>query len=296
MKNISDEQIIDELQSRFEEKDRLLSEQKHFLTELRSVNEKLLASERQKSLFLSNIKNEVNNPMTAILGLLKQNISGKVSDAKAMQNSRLIYQEASVLNFQLQNIFTAAELEAGESSLELSNFSFKSVLDDAIFNLSDESSTGNVYTLVDPIDDDLLYSDRGKVYLIVSNLLSNAYKFGQGKQVEVTIKSAGEDHLEISILDHGNGISKSNLQKVYDRFSQLETGTTKSYNGHGLGLAVVNPLTELLEGQLAIISEEGKGTEVVITLPKKITNGSQQVFDDEDGQLFMVDDNNEELF
>ena len=120
MKNrLTDKEILSELKRRFDENDTMLKEERKLIAELNVVNNKLLASEHLKSNFLSNIRNEINNPIASILELAKNIYEGQIDLDSMKKFGALIYSEAFDLDFQLRNVFLSAEIEAGESPLSV---------------------------------------------------------------------------------------------------------------------------------------------------------------------------------
>src|SRR5690606_27460345 len=117
MENLSNLQLLSELKKRLTDSENTIAEQRQLVHELSELNKKLEKSEEMKSQFLSNIKNEINNPLASILALSK-NIIAKYTglDPEAQKSLKHIYNEAHSLDFQLSNIILAAELEAGQSS------------------------------------------------------------------------------------------------------------------------------------------------------------------------------------
>ncbi|SHK50368.1 histidine kinase [Reichenbachiella agariperforans] len=296
MTQLSDEQLLEELKARFAEKNELLQEQKRFMADLKVVNDKLLQSERLKSQFLSNIKNEINNPMTSIMGLLRLNLSGHLSPEAWVKNTKLVYQEASALNFQLRNLFMAAELEAGDAQLELGQFTCVEVIGEAIAMVQNQLNDCQVTCRVDADVNEILYSDRNKVLMILSNLISNAHKFSDPEtgEIEIELSRNAEDHLVFVIRDNGVGISDADRATIYDRFNQLEGGTTKTYGGHGLGLSIVHALVDMLDGTMQIDSALGEGTVATVRLSSVTSEGNLSLFDEDDFELFS--DSSEESF
>ena len=102
---LTDKELLKELEQRFFQRDEMIKEQKNLLDDLEKVNKKLVESEQLKSHFLSNIKNEINNPITSMLGLLKMVIQHPQNQEKNVSLTKLVYKEAFMLNFHLQNIF-----------------------------------------------------------------------------------------------------------------------------------------------------------------------------------------------
>lgn len=291
MSKLSDEQLLEELQQRIEEKNQLLAEQKQFVSDLKTVNDKLLQSEKLKSQFLSNIKNEINNPMTSILGLLKVNLAKADQQDSILKNTQLIFREAATLNFQLQNIFMAAELEAGEAQLQIGSFSYTEVMQEAL-DLVQHQVSEKISCMISGDENLQLRSDRHKVLVILANLISNAHKFRKTDDEEINIEllEQGDDY-KVSVLDQGVGISDDDRANIYDRFNQLEIGTTKNYGGHGLGLSIVHSLVDLLDGSMKIESSTDSGTRVDIMLPKENQSSATKLFEDEGFDLFFEDEN-----
>ena len=291
MSKLSDEQLLAELQQRIEEKNQLLKEQKQFVSDLKTVNDKLLQSEKLKSQFLSNIKNEINNPMTSILGLLKLNLSKSDDQAQVVKNTQMIFREASALNFQLQNIFMAADLEGGEVQLQLGSFSCKNLAEDALHMIESQSQE-SINCEIEGDENLHIKSDRHKALLIIANLISNAHKF-RGKEdpsIKISIKQK-EEQIAIVVKDNGVGISDEDRANIYDRFNQLEIGTTKNYGGHGLGLSIVHALVDLLEGNMKIDTKLDQGTSVEISLPLECESSATSLFEDEGFDLFFEEEN-----
>lgn len=260
---------------------------------LEVVNHKLAKSEKLKSDFLSNIKNEINNPLTSILGLLNQ-ISAKPEKLEqTSKNASLIYNEVYALNFQMKNIFNAAEIEAGQSFPELSNLNIKHFIEDLIESFSPLSAKKGIKFLLNSEITDSFVTDREKLEVILSNLIANAIKFSDNdSDVIISVKNDEKANLCLSIQDFGVGIEGADLDDIYDRFKQLDTGTRKEFGGHGLGLSIVHSLVEILDGTLRLESKKEEGAFFEIILPLNlsgdIADADDEVFFDSDleGEVF----------
>ena len=114
MQNISDQHLLDELKNRFDRNQEVMKEQHELLAQLERINARLVQSEQVQSGFLSNIRNEINNPLTSIIGLSRDMTNSQADRDQLVKSAQLIFAESFVLQFQLQNIFVAAELEAGQ--------------------------------------------------------------------------------------------------------------------------------------------------------------------------------------
>ena len=258
------------------------------------VNSKLLKSEELKSDFLSNIKNEINNPMTSILGLLNQIVTTPYDAEQTATSAGLIYTEMYALNFQIRNIFNAAEIEAGQSFPELSNVNVHALIEELVHSFKHLAEKKNIEFSLTLEAEEYFVSDYEKLEIVLANLISNAIKFShENAQIAIKTSTNGDAKLKIVVQDFGVGIETKNLGQIYDRFRQLDTGTRKEFGGHGLGLSIVHSLIYILEGTLDMKSTYNQGTLFEIALPlKKVEEDGLQ----EDEILFTNDNAEGEVF
>jgi signal transduction histidine kinase len=292
----TDDELIEELSSRFARSRKAFSDLSVVNRKLLEMNERLERSESLKSNFLSNIRNEINNPLNAIMGLAGQlAITGSGNEEVAALSS-LIGAEANHLDFQLRNIFMAAELEAGEASPRCVKLHIASALRDLVDSFCHSAAKKNVtldFVMTEHVDHSIVVVDFEKIQVVVSNLLANAIEYSsEGGTVEVSFSVGGNGDLHISVQDHGIGIALEDQQSIFDRFVQLDAGTTRSHLGHGLGLSITKALVDLMQGHIGLISAPGEGTRINITIPPC------SIMDDEDsfaeaGNLFLFDDMSE---
>mgnify|MGYP001799441856 CR=1 FL=1 len=266
--------------------------------ELRVVNNKLLNAEKVQSDFLSNIKNEINNPLTSIMGLLKVVTQKPEDQAENAEITKMIYREVHNLNFQMRNILTAAEIEAGQASPNVSNFEVNELIHEVAQSFIDIELAKKEDFGMKLSELGSFQTDKEKVAIILSNLLSNALKFNAaGRKVVIDTRGSDADKLVLVVQDFGVGINKADLNTIFDRFRQLDSGTEKAFGGHGLGLSVVHALVSMLNGEFEVDSHEGEGTVFRIAIPSVISDDSQSVFyDDDEGILFGTDEEAEETF
>jgi signal transduction histidine kinase len=296
MSKLTDEELIEELRNRFRMNREAVEEFQTLNKELRVVNKKLEESESLKSHFISNITNEIINPFTSILGLAKHILSVKKEDwKKVISMVALIHSEAFNLDFQLRNIFVAAKIEAGEIYPEILNVDIKilsnNVVESFRFEAKKKGIELNFIFNVKSPEGKVFYfkTDPEKLKLILSNLLSNAIKFSFEKlTIDVTIWE--EDRvLKVSVEDYGTGISEDNQKKIFDRFKRLDSGINSINRGHGLGLSINKAILDLLNGNIEIESEIGRGSKFTISIPEAksdiagfSTDGNDFLFDEEE--------------
>ncbi|MBS3771372.1 MAG: HAMP domain-containing histidine kinase, partial [Bacteroidales bacterium] len=253
-----------------------------------------------------NITNEIINPFSSIMGLAKNIMSLEEPDWKQVKSMvSMIYYEAFNLDFQLRNIFVAARLEAGEIYPEVLNVDVRKLLESVIdafkyeldkknmkveFNCNVKPSKGVVY---------YFKTDPEKVKLIISNLLSNAVKYSYEDSNVVVKTWESDEKLFISVKDYGTGISKENQEIIFDRFKKLDSGINSVYRGHGLGLSINKALIDLLNGDINIQTEKGKGSEFIISIPEMQNNISGFAFDDNEtffGKEDFIQEGDDEVF
>ena len=270
--DITDELLLEELKKRFEHKRKAIEELQGITQELESVNNKLKSSEALKSHFIANINNEIVNPFASVLGLSRSIMLVKENDWERVQRlAKLIFTEAFQLDFQLKNIFVAAEIEAGNIRPQYSNVCIKQVIEGIFVDMKSDLDAKHLTTVfrsnLTNENGDAIYfkTDPEKFKIIVANLVSNAIKFSKGAEIEVEAFLDGSK-LTLSVKDYGIGISESNQKIIFDRFTRLDTGINSLNRGHGLGLSIVKALLEIFEGEIKIESKRGEGTTFIIVL------------------------------
>lgn len=265
---ITDEMLIEELKVRFAEKKESLSKLQKLTNELKEVNLKLSESEALKSHFISNITNEMVNPFTSIVVLSKNILSIKEGDwDRVKRMAGLIHSEAFNLDFQLKNIFAAAEIEAGELFMEVSNVKVD-LLVEALVDLYKTETAKKKLVIEFKKDENFAFkTDPEKLKLILTNLVDNAIKFSKNNKIIIE-RYVEDGKLYISVQDFGIGISEHNKEIIFDRFRRLDTGINSINRGHGLGLSINKALVEFLDGDIKLDSKRGQGTKFTIVIPE----------------------------
>jgi signal transduction histidine kinase len=294
---LTDQELLIELKNRLDAHHQMLEEQRSLLSQLHAVNEKLLASEKLKSGFLSNIRNEINNPIASVMELSRQMANDELSAEKIQKYAGLIHSEAFSLSFQLQNIFYSADVEAGTTMPQGSSTLISHIIENVMGNFKALADKKQVkITFSNQLPDAFTFNtDSEKLYLILSNLISNAIQFSKEESDVVITAAEKNGKLILSIADNGMGISKEDQPRIYDRFSQLDQGVRKNHGGHGLGLSLVKSLIDLLEGEISLRSELGKGSEFTISIPPVLAIAENEMFSS-DGNDFLFGSNDQMTF
>lgn len=275
-----------------------LTEQTSVFKELKNVNDRLVASEKLKSNFLSNIRNEINNPLAAILELSKNISEDSLSIEQIKKFSKIIHSEIFNLDFQLRNIFVSAEIESGELGISVVSVNVSKVIQNVINSFQHLINKKNliIFSVNGISENSFFYTDAEKLHLIISNLISNAIQFST-EDGTIEINSSMENGLlKVFVKDNGVGISDDNRKLMFDRFRQGQEGSTKNFAGHGLGLSVCNSLLEIIDGKLIVDSELYKGSSFAILLKEASKNTPFEGTYSDDGNDFLFEDNNSAIF
>ena len=293
MSPIKDIELIKALQERFDEKNKALEELHKLTKELQNVNKKLSKSEELKTHFISNITNEIVNPFASILGISQSLKSVEQGNWDQLRNmASLIHEEAFSLDFQLKNIFAAAQLEAGEAMPNYDVVQIKPMVERVLDNFKHEAQKRGIEFELECVNCNDFITDPEKLSLVISNLVSNAVKFSS-KEGTVHVKLQKTDQnleLELVVTDQGIGISTENQTIIFDRFERLDTGINSINRGHGLGLSINKAVIELLDGTIEVKSEIGKGASFKVKLPKPAENCIVGGFTSDADELFFGDD------
>jgi signal transduction histidine kinase len=297
----SREELLQELQKQVLQNRRALDELKVLTGKLETVNRMLEESEAAKSEFISTMRNEMINPLTAIMGLARRLVDEKALDTGQKGHfASLIYAEAFDFDLQLRNIFAAAEIEAGDVSLDTSRVQAHSLLEGVLVLFQHKVDEKGLQVMIDRDASRKgsagghFLTDSGKLQLILTNLISNAIKFSHPRgRVELNI-SQDKRLLRFSARDHGIGITNGHQEEVFDRFKQLDSGPRKCFRGQGLGLCVTKALVEILKGKIFLSSQKNKGSIFTVEIPKSAVFPPEQAVAEHGNTFIFADDTSDE--
>jgi signal transduction histidine kinase len=291
MSGLSDGDLLKQLSERIDEKNRALFDLRMTTRRLEEVNGKLIESEALKGHFLSNIRNEINNPLAAILAMAGEIAGGIARDPADCRTLAVAIQaEAFSLDFQLRNIFRAAEIEAGEALPIPARVDVPALVAETARSWAPLAAGRGIEVRVAcsaaPGLAAHFTTDPAMLQQVLANLLSNALKFSDGKGAVRVAVHRGAGELRLEVEDDGIGIDAADHAAIFERFRQLETGLTKGYPGEGLGLVVVKALLELLGGSIAVDSAPGRGSRFTALIPEARDAGAENVFADAGNEFF----------
>jgi len=296
MDGMNDAELLAELAKRFRDTSKALHDMRVMNEKIEKLNIKLAESEKLKSNFLSNIRNEINNPLTAILNMAGQLALPQKDEQSRQLMARMIHDEAFDLDFQLRNIFMAAEIEAGEAAVVRAQVDVASLVSRVIASFQQKAREKGVAVDFARSGDQigeaslLFPTDPEKLRLVVANLLANAIEHSPAGSRVRTEAGRSSGSLRLSVADEGMGIPEGDRERLFERFHQLDQGTTKRHRGHGLGLSITKAIVELLGGKVMVSQPESGGSLFLVVVPEAPGGGSD-VFSG-DGNEFLFEGGN----
>jgi len=260
--------------------------------ELRQTNEELFyakekaeESDRLKSSFLLNMSHEVRTPMNSINGFSKLLASPNLSDEKRKNFTSFIINSSKQLQSIVDDILTISALETKQEIVRNETVSINSMLAELIAIFKIQAHNKQISLFVKPQLTDKqseIYIDKAKLKQIFTNLIGNAIKFTHrglvefGYRILETHGHASLPELQFYVKDTGIGIKPEMHSLIFDRFVQVETGTTRQYGGNGLGLTISKGFVELLGGKIWVESEFDKGSTFYFNMPYNPVNVSDK--------------------
>ena len=248
------------------------------LRPIKVAMDKLKAAEeanRAKTSFLSTISHEIRTPLNAILGITEIHLMDNSIDPKLREDFEKIYASSDVLLSIINDILDLSKIEAGKLSIMERKYEIASFIGDTIqlniFRL--ESKPIEFVLNVDKNTPTHALGDELRVKQILSNLLSNAFKYTESGKITLDIRmremSECDDKLELEIRveDTGLGMTKQQIEKLFEEFSRFNE-TESSPEGSGLGMSITQNLVSIMGGKLTVESEAGKGSVFTVTLPQ----------------------------
>ncbi|MFH1497260.1 MAG: ATP-binding protein, partial [Verrucomicrobiota bacterium] len=244
--------------------------------ELEAATARANEASRAKSDFLANMSHEIRTPLNGIIASseLLQNAD---LPPDATEHSRLIAESGELLLKLLGDILDFSKIEAGKLALDTHPFALAPLVRDTIDLLAPRAEQVAVQLDAQLAPDlpEFLQADSFRLRQILLNLLSNAIKFtpeGGGVQLTVTVDNPATNpvNLRFAVRDTGIGMTRETQDRLFQRFTQADSSTTRRYGGSGLGLAITSRLTALMGGDLSAESTPGEGSVFTCILPLRV--------------------------
>ncbi|GGK54013.1 MULTISPECIES: PAS domain-containing hybrid sensor histidine kinase/response regulator [Flavobacteriaceae] len=259
-----------------------ITKEKQTEIELIEAKEQAEQSDRLKSAFLANMSHEIRTPMNGILGFAELLKSPELTGENQQKYISIIEKSGERMLNIINDIVNISKIESGLVNIHLEETSFNEQAAFIYTFFKPEAESKGLQFLLkneNHLSDIQIYTDREKVYAILTNLVKNAIKYTENGTIELSYYKK-DNFLEFYVKDSGIGIPKDRQEAIFERFIQADITDKMAKQGAGLGLSITKAYVEMLGGQLWLESEEGKGSIFYFTLPyqtKTITEETKKI-------------------
>ncbi|NNM58741.1 MAG: response regulator [Legionellales bacterium] len=248
----------------------VLDSARRSLEEINEKNEKLATLDKMKSTFLANVSHELRTPLTLIMGpleILLKDVSLSLPPVH-MESLRRIQRNAARLFMLVSQILDFSKIEAGKYELHIEVLDLNKVVGTLVDDAQGLAISNKVTLKFIPDNKlDAIWLDKNSIEKIIGNLLINAIKYTQeGGHIEVRLEK-NKQAVMLQVKDTGVGIPPEQLPRLFERFHQADSSSTRKHEGTGIGLALVSELVKLMDGHITVNSELGKGSQFIVSLP-----------------------------
>lgn len=248
-----------------------ITERKRLENQLSQSILKAEESDKLKSSFLSNLSHEVRTPLNGIMGFANLLISDGISDDERREYGEFVESSGNQLMLMMDNIIKMSTIESGNLTVKHASFSVSELLLDVESFYFDEAAKKQLRIFIECHCELRIINDKKRIRQVLDNLVRNAIKFTSDGQITLRAE-CNKNMLLLSVEDTGIGIAAQDQDKIFDRFRQIDSYSTREFEGTGLGLAVSKEIVTLLGGEIWVESSIGKGSKFIVTIPNIYEN------------------------
>jgi signal transduction histidine kinase len=237
------------------------------LRDLETERDRAESANVAKSHFLANMSHEIRTPLNGVLGMAQVLARSDLSPADH-EKVRVIRASGETLLGLLNDLLDLSKIEAGRMEIEAHDFDLETEVETATRSFGALAQQKDVSFLVDvqPAARGVWRGDAGRIRQVLANPASNAVKFTDDGEVRMVVRRTAEG-VACTVSDTGVGIARDRLDRLFQRFSQVDSSATRRFGGTGLGLAISRELAELMGGRVTATSVEGRGSAFTVELP-----------------------------
>ena len=236
--------------------------------ELHKAKQKTEEIARLKTQFMSTVSHELRTPLYGVIGMTEiiESEHAELKDSKYINSLKF---SAKYLLSLINDVLSLSKIESEKIELIYENIDFKSEMETIVNSMEVIAKQYNNRITIDfaPNVPQFIKTDKTRLSQIIINLLSNALKFTKDGTVNIYIFAGDNEVLNFEIIDTGIGIPHKYIDKIFEKFVQVERNSDEQFQGTGLGLAIVKRFIDAFEGEIHIESELNKGTTIMFSLP-----------------------------
>jgi len=237
---------------------------------IKNITETIKLDNMRKE-FVANVSHELKTPLTSIKGYSETILNGGLSEEQTHHFIKVIHNEANRMNRLVADLLQLSRFDYQKDKLNVVKFN----LDDLAKEVAEKmdfvaKEKGHELSCVVNMVPPPIYADKDAIEQVIINIVSNSIKYTQdGGKIDIYVGSlAGKAY--IKVVDNGIGIPEKDLKRIFERFYRVDKARSREMGGTGLGLSIVKEIIDKNKGTIEIKSEQGRGTEVIITLPTKL--------------------------
>lgn len=237
--------------------------------------------EQMKNAFIAIVSHELRTPLNSILGyaeMLKEGVYGYMNEKQNGVSIRIMTNTQRLLGI-VNDLLDQAQIEAGRLKIEAAPYKPAELLDNlhgVMDKIASDKGVGLI-TDLDPSMPSIVIGDAQRIQQIMVNLTNNAVKFSEKGSVHIKVSPYEKNKWRIQTIDTGKGIPDDALDYIFESFRQVEGASTRQHGGVGLGLSIVKQLVELMNGEITVETEVGKGSIFTVTLPLTLPEGTTPI-------------------
>ncbi|WP_461256662.1 ATP-binding protein [Treponema sp. R80B11-R83G3] len=254
----------------------------HDMTDILEAKNRAEQASRAKSIFLANMSHEIRTPLNAIIGMTAIAKNSNELERKDYCLEKVESASNHLLGV-INDILDMSKIEEDKFELSYVEFELSAMIQRVvnIFEFRLEEKKQNFTVNLDPSLPKKIKTDDQRLAQVITNILGNAVKFTpEGGNITLSVRRLDQERdfctLEIIISDTGIGISKEQQKKLFDSFVQVDSGIGRKFGGTGLGLAISKKIVELMQGEIKMESDIGKGASFIITIRVETVNDETQ--------------------
>jgi len=242
--------------------------------ELKSAVRAAETANRTKSAFLAKMSHEIRTPLNAVLGISEIQLQNKNLTDEIREAFSRVYNSGDLLLGIINDILDMSKIEAGKLELIEGDYDVASLINDTVFlNMIKYENKPIEFAL--GVDEDVpsrLFGDELRIKQVLNNLLSNAFKYTKDGMVElsVSVEKAAENSVTLifRVKDTGQGMTPEQIERLFDEYARFNLEANRTTEGVGLGMSITQNLISIMNGNILVESEPGKGSLFTVRLPQ----------------------------